>query len=165
MTGYELLGSVGGGGRYDALATDGRTTYPGVGFSFGISRTLVPLFNRGVLSANRSVPSTVLVALVSEESRERSDEIAQRLRARGVSAEVAFAAQKYGRQIRYAERRGIPYVWFPGTDGGADEVKDIRSGDQRSARPDEWNPPADDLRPQVVVGNPETTGPQREQST
>ena len=33
MVGYERLKSVGGGGRYDALATDGRTTYPGVGIS------------------------------------------------------------------------------------------------------------------------------------
>ena len=44
MAGYERLKSVGGGGRYDALASDGRTTYPGVGVSFGLSRTLVPLF-------------------------------------------------------------------------------------------------------------------------
>ena len=27
------------------------------------------------------------------------------------------AAQKFGKQIRYAERRGIPYVWFPQADG------------------------------------------------
>ncbi|MEJ7629160.1 MAG: HisS family protein, partial [Nocardioidaceae bacterium] len=47
MTGYESLGAVGAGGRYDALATDGSTTYPGVGVSFGISRTLVPLLTRG----------------------------------------------------------------------------------------------------------------------
>ena len=36
MEGFESLGSVGGGGRYDALASDGKTTYPGVGISFGI---------------------------------------------------------------------------------------------------------------------------------
>ena len=29
MDGFENLKSVGGGGRYDALASDGRTTYPG----------------------------------------------------------------------------------------------------------------------------------------
>ena len=47
MVGYERLKSVGSGGRYDALASDGRTTYPGVGISFGVSRTLVPLLSRG----------------------------------------------------------------------------------------------------------------------
>ncbi|MDX6296375.1 MAG: histidyl-tRNA synthetase [Nocardioidaceae bacterium] len=151
MTGYESLGSVGAGGRYDALASDGSTTYPGVGISFGISRTLVPLFNRGVLTGSRSVPSAVLVALVDEASRDASTAIAQRLRARGVPAEVAASPQKYGKQIRSAERRGIPFVWFPGSAGATDEVKDIRSGDQVSANADSWAPPDEDLRPAMVV--------------
>ncbi len=151
MDGYESLGSVGGGGRYDALATDGATTYPGVGISFGISRTLVPLLTRGVLTGSRSVPSAVLVALVDEASRGVSTAIAQRLRARGVATEVAVRPQKYGRQIRYAERRGIPFVWFPGHEGAADQVRDIRSGDQSAADADGWLPPAADLRPSVVT--------------
>ena len=62
MAGYERLKSVGGGGRYDALASDGRTTYPGVGISFGVSRTLVPLVADGVLTGSRPVSSAVLVA-------------------------------------------------------------------------------------------------------
>ena len=43
--------------------------------------------------------------------------------------------QKFGKQIRYAERRGIPYVWFPAADGGH-EVKDIRTGEQVGRRPE-----------------------------
>jgi histidyl-tRNA synthetase len=136
MQGYERLKSVAGGGRYDALATDGRTTYPGVGISFGISRTLVPLFNDGFLRPGPKVPSRVLVALVDEESRPASERVATALRARGIPTEVAASAQKFGKQIRYAERRGIPYVWFP----DAGEVKDIRSGDQVAADPDSWMP-------------------------
>jgi histidyl-tRNA synthetase len=150
MEGFEFLKSVGGGGRYDALASDGKTTYPGVGISFGISRSLVPLLNRGLLTSTRSVPSAVLVALVDDASRPASDAIAQRLRARGIAAEVAPSAQKYGRQIRHAERRGIPFVWFPSADGTADEVKDIRSGAQHLADPATWTPPAEDLHPQVI---------------
>jgi histidyl-tRNA synthetase len=150
MEGFEFLKSVGGGGRYDALASDGKTTYPGVGISFGISRSVVPLLNRGLLTSSRPVPSAVLVALVDDESRSSSDQIAQQLRARGIAAEVAASAQKYGRQIRYAERRGIPYVWFPGIDGRTDEVKDIRSGEQQPADAGSWSPPTADLRPQVI---------------
>jgi histidyl-tRNA synthetase len=156
LDGFENLRSVGGGGRYDALASDGRTTYPGVGISFGISRTLVPLLARGLLASDRVVPSAVLVALVDEASRERSNEVAQRLRARGIPTEVAATAQKFGKQIRYAERRGIPYVWFPGTDGNVapGQVKDIRSGEQVDADADLWTPPAEDLRPQVSRPHP-----------
>lgn len=139
MAGYERLKSVGGGGRYDALATDGRTTYPGVGVSFGLSRTLIPLFADGILAPGPKVPSVVLVALVDEESRGASEAVATALRARGIPTEVAATAQKFGKQIRYAERRDIPFVWFPGADGGH-EVKDIRSGEQGPADPASWTP-------------------------
>ena len=42
LDGYESMGSICSGGRYDALASDGRTTYPGVGISLGVSRVVVP---------------------------------------------------------------------------------------------------------------------------
>jgi len=149
LDGYESLGSICSGGRYDALATDGRTTYPGVGISLGVSRVLVPLLNKGVVEADRSVPSAVLVAVVDEESRRESDLLAERLRANGVACEVAPSAQKFGRQIRHAERRGIPYVLFPGGADQAPEVKDIRSGAQIAVDPTTWTPPVEDLHPRV----------------
>jgi histidyl-tRNA synthetase len=152
MTGFEGLGSICSGGRYDALATDGRTTYPGVGISLGVSRMLVPLLAQGRLRASRTVPSAVLVALPDEESRAACDKIAQQLRASGVPTEVAAAPQKFGKQIRYAERRGIPYVWFPSAGESGDEVKDIRSGEQVPADPETWTPPAEDLHPRVISG-------------
>ena len=55
----------------------------------------------------------------------------------------------FGRQIRYAERRDIPFVWF--TDGeSGHEVKDIRSGEQVAADPASWQPPAEDLHATVL---------------
>ena len=93
-----------------------------------------------------------LVAVVEEESRSASDSVARALRARGIACEVAPTAAKFGKQIRYADRRGIPYVWFPSGDpapGSVGQVKDIRSGEQVDADPQEWSPPAEDLRPTV----------------
>ncbi len=147
LDGFESLGSICSGGRYDALAGDGRTTYPGVGISLGVSRLLVPLVQKGVVVGSRSVPSAVLVALVDEQGRAASDELAGVLRGNGIPAEVAATPQKFGKQIRYAERRGIPYVLFPGEQV---QVKDIRSGEQVTVDPATWKPPAADLRPQVV---------------
>ncbi len=145
MAGYEAMGSISSGGRYDSLASDGRTTYPGVGLSIGVSRILVPLVGKGVLTASRPVPSCVLVAVDSEDTRSAAIATATRLRARGIPCEVAPKADKFGKQIRYADRRGIPFVWFSNN-----EVKDIRSGEQLPADPDAWQPPAADLRPSVV---------------
>ena len=153
MTGFENLGSICSGGRYDSLASDGKVSYPGVGISLGVTRLLTPLFARKKLTASRSVPSAVLVALPDEDSRAECDEIAQALRRRGIATEVAPSAQKFGKQIRLAERRGIPFVWFPASateSGGSDEVKDIRSGEQSEVDRSTWLPPTEDLRPQVV---------------
>jgi histidyl-tRNA synthetase len=150
MTGFEHIGSVCSGGRYDALATDGARVFPGVGISFGVTRALAPLFARGLLGASRTSPSCVLVAVVSEETRSVSSAVARALRSRGIACEVAPAADKFGRQIRHADRRGIPYVWFPGLDGAADEVKDIRSGDQLPAEASTWTPPDADLHPHLT---------------
>ncbi|RLK22277.1 histidyl-tRNA synthetase [Micromonospora sp. M71_S20] len=149
MVGYERFGSICSGGRYDNLASAGATRFPGVGISIGVTRLLGLLFGAGALSVSRDVPTCVLVAVTSEEQRAASNRVAEALRSRGVPTEVSPSAAKFGKQIRYAERRGIPYVWFPGVDGAADEVKDIRSGEQATAAAGEWTPPRADLRPLV----------------
>jgi histidyl-tRNA synthetase len=151
LVGHEQLGSICSGGRYDTLASDGAQTYPGVGLSVGVSRLVSRLLSAGLVRATRGVPAAVLVAVTAEESRPASDAVATALRARGIPVEVAPTAAKFGKQIRHADRRGIPFVWFPATEpGAADQVKDIRSGEQVDADPAAWEPPADDLWPRVV---------------
>lgn len=155
LVGHEQLGSVCSGGRYDTLASDGRNTYPGVGLSIGVSRLVSRLLSAELVRATRSVPSAVLVAVSSEEERVVSDAVATALRARDIPVEVAPSAAKFGKQIKYADRRGIPFVWFPGTAGedgvvGADQVKDIRSGEQVDADAATWEPSDADRWPQVV---------------
>ena len=160
LVGHEQLGSICSGGRYDTLASDGATTYPGVGLSIGVSRLLSRLLGAGLVESSRSVPTAVVVAVNHEEERAASDAIASALRSRGIPCEVAPTAAKYGKQIKYADRRGVPFVWFPATpehtreDGTVvpaqgDQVKDIRSGEQVDAAPATWTPPAEDLWPVV----------------
>jgi histidyl-tRNA synthetase len=148
LVGFESWGSISSGGRYDSLASDGRTSYPGVGLSIGVTRLLAPLFARGLLTASRPVPTAVLVAVDDEDTRANAIAVAEQLRVRGISTEVAPKADKFGRQIRYADRRGIPYVWFGSAVG---EVKDLRSGQQVAADASSWTPPEDDRRPRVIA--------------
>jgi histidyl-tRNA synthetase len=147
LVGFEDFGSICSGGRYDALASDGRSTYPGVGISLGVSRLMGVLLGRGLVRATRSVPTCVLVAVTDEAGRAGSEAVAGALRARGIPVEVAPRADKFGKQIRYADRRGIPFVWFPDAEGGS--VKDIRTGDQQPADPASWTPPPEDLNPRI----------------
>ncbi|WP_084764023.1 histidine--tRNA ligase [Knoellia subterranea] len=154
LEGYESWGSFCSGGRYDALASDGRTTYPGVGISIGVSRLLGLLLGKGLVTASRATPAAVLVAVVEEDSRAASTSVARALRSRGIPCEVAPSAAKFGKQIRYADRRGIPFVWFPGEGDVSHQVKDIRSGEQVDVDVDTWAPPTEDLKPSVVASNP-----------
>jgi histidyl-tRNA synthetase len=149
LQGYERFGSICSGGRYDNLASTGTERFPGVGISIGVSRMLGLLFGRGALAVSRKVPTCVLVALPDEEQRRDCDRIAGALRGRGIATEVAPTAAKFGKQIRFAERRGIPFVWFPGE---PDTVKDIRSGEQVEADASTWEPPVADRMPVISAG-------------
>lgn len=163
LVGHEALGSICSGGRYDALATKGKRTFPGVGLSIGVTRLLSRLFSRELVQASRSVPTAVYVALTSDEDWSAAQDIAQALRTRGIKTEVATKAEKFGKQIRHADRRGIPYVWFTTFDDDAvtHEVKDIRSGEQVPADPNTWLPPAEDLTPQIHQLDPTHAAAQR----
>ena len=149
LIGHESYGSICSGGRYDALASDGRTTYPGVGISIGLSRLLAKIMP--TLSASRSTPSCILVAIAAETDRSQAMGLAASLRRRGIPCEVAPEAVKFGKQIKFAERRGIPFVWFAASgDESSDSVKDIRSGLQTLTDAASWMPPAEDLWPRVM---------------
>ncbi|MCC3269104.1 histidine--tRNA ligase [Arthrobacter gengyunqii] len=148
LVGHESLGSICSGGRYDSLASKGNRKFPGVGLSIGVTRLVMRILSQEFAAANRSVPTAVLVALTDDESWSAAQDIAGDLRARGIPVEVAAKAEKFGKQIKYADRRGIPFVWFTSEDG-SHEVKDIRSGEQVPADPQTWTPPAEDLFVQV----------------
>ncbi len=139
IPGYESFGSVCSGGRYDQLVSDGRRTFPGVGLSIGVSRLVALLLSKGILQAGSASPAQVLVAVADEGARDQSVSVARELRRRGVSAEVSPNAQKFGKQIRFADRRGIRNVWFIAEDG-SHSVKDIVSGEQVDADPKTWLP-------------------------
>ncbi|HCJ55436.1 MULTISPECIES: histidine--tRNA ligase [Glutamicibacter] len=145
LVGHESLGSICSGGRYESLASKGKKNYPGVGLSIGVTRLISRILAEEVVTASRSVPSVVYVTLVNDESWHEAQDVASALRERGIACEVAASAEKFGKQIKYADRRGIPFVWFTHADG-THEVKDIRSGEQVSADPASWMPAEADLK-------------------
>src|SRR5690606_22162151 len=145
LVGHESLGSICSGGRYESLASKGKKNYPGVGLSIGVTRLISRILAEEVVTASRSVPSVVYVTLANDESWHEAQDVASALRERGIACEVAASAEKFGKQIKYADRRGSPFVWFTHADG-THEVKDIRSGEQVSADPASWMPAEADLK-------------------
>jgi histidyl-tRNA synthetase len=137
MQGHESLGAVASGGRYDNLAAGAREPLPGVGISIGVSRILGRLFGQGLLPVGRKTTTVVLVAQM-DEGRAATLEVLRGLRSRGIPSEGYHEAAKLGKQMKYANDKGIPYVWLPFEDGHV--VRDMASGDQVPAEAGSWNP-------------------------
>jgi histidyl-tRNA synthetase len=132
------LGAICSGGRYENLAKGGRNNLPGVGLSLGLTRLLGYLFKTQALSA---LPPAVKVMVILNDAQSRITalKVADQLRSRGIGADVYHQAQGFGKQMKAAEKRGIPYVWFVESDM-AGSVKHLASGEQVSADANDWLP-------------------------
>jgi histidyl-tRNA synthetase len=142
FTGFPGYGSICSGGRYENLAGSYiRRDLPGVGMSIGLTRIFAKLVTEGLVTTGPSCPTTVLVALPSDDRRADAVATAARLRERGINTELYHQPDRLGKQIRYASRKGIPYIWFPPfEDGKPHEIKDLASGAQAPADPAVWLP-------------------------
>lgn len=125
------IGSVCGGGRYDDLASRfTKFKLPGVGVSVGLTRIMSAVVSKKLANFDKRVPTKVLVSVYSEEQRKRCNEVAEQLRSLNVSTEVYFSDAKLGKQIEYADKKGIQYILFINAETGAMEVKDINTKQQ-----------------------------------
>ena len=136
------FGSICSGGRYDDLAGSYiRRNLPGVGISIGFTRVFAKMLAEGLLDVVGSSPAHLLVAVPSEARRRDAAATAAGLRRRGFNVETYHQADKVGKQIRYASRKRISYVWFPPFDDGKPhEVKNLATGEQVVADPETWAP-------------------------
>jgi histidyl-tRNA synthetase len=114
----DLPGSLGGGGRYDNLV--GMFLGQGVpacGFSLGLERILVVMTERGMFPASvATTPADVMMAVFDGAAMPHAMRVAARLRAGGLRVLVYPDADKIGKQIKYADSRGIPFVAILGSD-------------------------------------------------
>ncbi len=133
-------GSICSGGRYENLAGSFiRRSLPGIGLSIGLTRIFAKLVAEELLHTG---PSDVLVVIPNDQRRAHAVATAAQLRARGLNTELYHQTDKLAKQIRYASRKAIPFVWFPPCeDDEPHEVKDMASGAQCEADPATWQRP------------------------
>ena len=80
---------------------------------------------------------SVLVTVFSKETRRASTRIAHQLRQAGINTEVYLGARKLGRQIAYADKKGIPIVAIAGPDeieAGAVKLRRLSDGEEKNGR-------------------------------
>lgn len=130
------------GGRYENLTGAFiNRKLPGVGMTLGLTRLFAKLVAEKRLRIGPKCPTQVLVIFPRAERREGTARTASLLRERGFNVEMYHTAGKIAPQMRYASRKGIPYVWFPPfEEDGVHEVKDMVSEKQVVADPTTWSP-------------------------
>jgi histidyl-tRNA synthetase len=138
----DLAVTIAAGGRYDDLVGmfSGQDV-PATGGSLGIERILLLLAEAGDTSA-----PDVVVTVMDDEGRADAQQVAARLRRRGVAADVYVGDGRLGKQLKYADRRGVRFAVIRGSDeraAGTVAVKDLVSGDQTTVAEDDL---ADHLR-------------------
>ncbi len=128
------IGSVCSGGRYDNLAeyyTDRQL--PGVGISIGVTRLFYVLGEQGMLNADvPTAPADVLILPMTEDLS-AAVALATELRSRGLRAQLYTEDKKFKAKMNYADKLGVPFVFFLGEDeinAGVVTVKNMRSGEQ-----------------------------------
>lgn len=110
---YPDFGSVSSGGRYEDLAGQFiNKKLPGVGVSIGISRLMDLVLKNNLAPVIQSSPTKLLVTVYDEAQRVRCLSLAHSIREFGVPTEVFPATPKLGKQIEYADSKGIPFVAF-----------------------------------------------------
>jgi histidyl-tRNA synthetase len=135
-------GSICSGGRYDDLASQYiNKSLPGVGISIGFTRLFARQLEHGKLPVHAKSPADVLMVLPNTDNENyiTAQKAAQQLRANGNKVELYHAPQKLKKQLAYAEKKGINYVWFPPFEPGqSHEVKNMATAEQVEADPENW---------------------------
>ncbi|MEO8397276.1 MAG: His/Gly/Thr/Pro-type tRNA ligase C-terminal domain-containing protein, partial [Chloroflexota bacterium] len=127
------LGSVTGGGRYDDLVGLFRgESIPTTGTSLGIERIidLMDILELYPAHIGGTVVQT-FVTVFGDETRAQSTALTAELRAGGVRTELYLQDKNVGKQINYADKKGIPLVALLGSDEiaqGTVKFKRLRDG-------------------------------------
>ncbi len=126
------IGSIGGGGRYDDLTgVFGLKGVSGVGISFGAERIYDVLEELDRFPPARSNSTRVLFINFGADSLARVLELAAEVREQKIPCMVYPDEVKMKKQMRYADRQGIPHVVLLGEEeqkNGQVRLKEMDSG-------------------------------------
>ncbi len=127
------IGSVCSGGRYDNLASHyTKSKLPGVGISIGATRLFYQLMEAGLIKDGAATAQLLVTQLDPALSADYF-RLASELRAGGINTEIQLDGGKIAKQMKYADRAGIPLVLLMGSDEkarGTATLKHLVRGEQ-----------------------------------
>jgi len=129
------MGSIGGGGRYDDLTgLFGLKGLSGVGVSFGIDRIYDVMEELNLFPEQLATGCKVMLVNFGGDNEQYALSILHQLRNDGISAEIYPDVAKFDKQMKYANKRNIPFVMLPGDEEKNKQqisLKNFTTGEQR----------------------------------
>ena len=140
LVGYESIGSVCSGGRYENLAGYyTKKDLPGVGISIGLTRLFYNLKELGLINtANKSISKVDIITM--GVGLENADEISNILRENNIPNEIYKEESKVKAKFSYANNLEIPYVIIIGeeeVEKNLYTLKNMITGEQKLVNKEE----------------------------
>lgn len=133
------VGSIAGGGRYDkAIEKYIGKSIPATGISFGLERISDIIKSRNMYNPEANLK--VLVTIFSEDTQNKSVEVANYLRNSEIPTMLYPETAKLDKQFKYADKKNIPFVLVIGPDelsSNTIQVKDMVNRTQRQSNLEE----------------------------
>ena len=130
------MGSIGGGGRYDDLTgIFGLNGMSGIGISFGLDRIYMVLEAMDLFPVHVMENTRVMFVNFGDVEAVYAMRALSDLRDAGISCELYPDAAKMGKQMAYADKRGIPFVVMAGSQEIQESnytVKCLSDGEQKT---------------------------------
>lgn len=140
LKGYESIGSVCSGGRYDDLANNfSKKKYPGVGLSIGLSRLYYQLNEANLLNNFENINSPLIVIPMGDDVIDYGIEIVNELRASGFVSQIYLESGKVKKKFSYSDSIGVETAIIIGGDEKEKQevtVKNFISGSQETISKD-----------------------------
>ena len=134
-TNEAVMGSIGGGGRYDDLTgMFGLKGLTGVGISFGADRIFDVMDELNLFPASAGKSIHVLFCCLDKDGELFSLPVIQQLRAQNINAELYPAGAKLKKQLDYANGKKIPFTAIIGSEEvstGFITLKNMETGVQK----------------------------------
>lgn len=134
LIGYESLGSICSGGRYENLVgIFVNEKMPGVGISIGLTRLIRNLLDEKIIAPLSVTPAEVIVLNMQSDLMNIYLKIAGELRNAGINVISEFADRAVGKQLNRANKLGIPICILLGSNEYRDgncRIKNLVTGEQ-----------------------------------
>lgn len=134
INGYEKIGSVCSGGRYEDLASNfSKQKLPGVGMSIGLTRLFYQFQELGLIDDQIESLTDSLIIPMDEEANEYGIEVLKKLRSRGEAVDIYLEDSKFKKKMTYADKLGVKEVIILGADELANKevsIKNMQTGEQ-----------------------------------